>query len=378
MSLSIEQLTNPIDEDEALAQVIAIFDSLGFTASSWQEGSIPRTILEYLAKFRSDGSILINTIASGGLNELATDDSLTLLSDSHYDNQRSEGVRTIGDVTLTVASGSGPYSKGVGTVIVRDPVRNLRYRNVNALSLSDAAPTTDAFEAEVIGSASNDPGLDEVSQLVTALAGVTLTNAVDWVTTAGADAELDDELRTRNRTKWTTLASAGPKGVYINASLNADESLTRVTVDDTNAASAGAVAVYLADEDGGSTVTSAALTAATAANNEVAPLGATVTTAKASDLAITVNYSAVYDPTTFATAADAKTAIDESITAYFKTVPIGGQNGVFPLGGIYEAANAVSGIVNVLVTNPTTDTALTIGQVGTLTLDAGRSATPLT
>ena len=144
MALSIEQLLDPVTEAEALEQILDIFESLGFSARSWQSGSIARTIVQAMAVLRSDSSELAVTIAAGFLNELSTGDFLTLLSDSHYDNQRTEAVRTRGDIEVVTAAGAGPYALAAGDVLVQDAFGNT-YRNLNALSLASLRtrrPTT--------------------------------------------------------------------------------------------------------------------------------------------------------------------------------------------------------------------------------------------
>ncbi len=364
MSLSVEQLTTINTVDEALELILSILESEGFPARSWQEGSVNRTEVEYLAQLLASNSELIATITKGGFNDLAVGDGLTLFSDSSYDNQRDEAVRTRGLIRLTVASGSGPYSVGVGESIVLDPGRDLRYRSLNAMTLTSAAPVTDTFEAEVPGSEGNDPVAGEINVLVTALAGVTVVNVGSpWPTLNGADEEGDPELQTRNTNKWATLSEAGPKGLYIFWALAADASVTRVSVDDTNSEGAGTVIVYIADADAGlGAPTDATVLAYILARRT---LGATVTVLPAVSLPLVVTYTATYDPTVFDDDAAAEAAVESALNAFRATFPIGGVGfgEAFPLGGIYSAANAVAGIVNVTFSAPLADTPMLISQV---------------
>ncbi len=370
MALSLDQLFTPVDENEALELVLDVFQSLGFTARSWQDGSIPRTIVEYLAKFLADQSVNTNLIAKGVFNDHATGAMLTLFSASQYDNVRDEGVRTQGNVEMSVASGSGPYSKAIGEIIVRDTTNDIRYRNVNAATLTTAtSPVSVLFEAELIGADGNQAVEDEVDELVTAMAGVTLTNDASWVTLDGADAESDAELRVRNKNKWATLSTSGPKGAYVVWALDADESVTRVGVDDTNALGTGTVGVYLATDTG--PASGAAVTAAQTYINTQLPLTAAATVAAATELDIPVTYVATHDPAILSTPAIAQAAVEAAIVAYFVTIDVGGvydgSTRVFPLGGIYGAAIAVNGIVNIVLTAPTIDTPMLISQVATTT-----------
>lgn len=377
MSLSVEQLTTAVTPEAALELILDILESEGFPARSWQEGSVNRTEVEYLAQLLASLSVLINGITEGGFNDLATGLALTLFSSSHYENDRDEGARARWNIRLTTASGSGPYSPGIGEVIVQDPDLGVRFRNVNALSLTDAGPTEDVFEAELIGVDGNAPGIGDINVLVTALAGVTVTNPDTTPVQNGADPEEDDELKTRNRNKWATLSTSGPDEIYRIWALEADQSVTRVGVDDTNAAGTGTVAVYIADATAG--LGAPADATVLAYIQEHRPLTATVTVDAAVSLLVTVTYSATHDPTVFSTPAEAEAAVEAALNAYRETFPIGGEGPVgakvLPLGGLYAAANAVSGIVNVTFSAPTVDTPMLVSQVATFSISG--SSTPI-
>ena len=249
--------------------------------------------------------------------------------------------------------------------------------HLNALVLTDGGATEDVFEAELIGVDGSAPGTNDINVLVTALAGVTVTNPDASPLVNGADVEGDPELQTRNTNKWATLSMSGPSGIYIVWSLAADQAVTRANVDDTNAAGAGAVVVYIADADAGLAGPTDAVVLAYILERR--PLGATVTVLPAASLPVVVTYVASHDSTIFATAAEAEAAIEAALDTYRQTFPIGGTGPtgakVFPLGGVYAAANAVTGIVNVTFTSPTIDTPMTVGQVAVFT--ATGTSTPV-
>lgn len=357
MALSVTQLQTATTVDAALEFVLDVLESEGFPARSWQEGSVNRTFVEYLAQLMAASSQLSNAISAGGFNATSEGLALTLFSSSHYENDRDLGARARYDIQLTVASGSGPFSKGIGTVIVEDPVRLIRYRNVNALTLTDTVPVEDVFEAELVGIAGNDPGVGDISSLISAMAGVTVTNLSATPVLNGADAEGDAELKVRNSAKWSSLSEAGPKATYVRSALDADESVTRVSVDDTNALGAGTVVVYIADATAGlgAPTTTTVLAYIEARKN----LTATVTVEAAVGISIIVTYAITYDSTVYANDAAAKTAVELAINTYNSTFPVGGEGPagakVYPLGGLYQAANAVVGIVNVTLSVPSVD-----------------------
>ena len=377
MALSVDQLQTATTVDAALELILGILESEGFPARSWQDGSVDRTTVEMLAQLMSASSQLSNTTSKNGFNQTATGSGLTLFSASHYENDRDEGTRARWNIRLTTATGSGPYSPGIGEVIVQDPGLGLRFRNVNAMTLTDSGATEDIFEAELIGVEGSSPATDDIDVLVTALAGVTVTNPDANPTVNGADVEGDDELETRNTNKWATLSVNGPKGIYTVWALAAEPAVTRGNVDDTNAAGAGAVVVYIADASAGLGAPTDASVLAYIQARRV--LTATVTVLAAVSLPITVTYVATHDSTAFTTPALAEAAIEAAIDTYRQTFPVGGTGPtgakVFPLGGLYAAANAVSGIVNVTFTSPTANTAMVFGQVATFT--ATGTSTPV-
>ncbi len=331
MSLSIAQLTTATTQEAALELLLDLLESEGFPARSWQEGSVNRVNLEVMADVFASNSVLIADITKGGFNNLATLDGLTAYSASAYENNRVGAVRAQFNIELTVASGSGPYSPAIGAVLVKDPGLNLQYRSLTALTLTSAAsPITGLFEAEVAGTGGNAPGANDIDTLVSALAGVTVTNPSGTPDKNGANAELDDELQTRNTNKWALLSENSPKGTYISWALAGDASVTRVSVDDTNSAGAGTVIVYIADKDIG--LGSPATVTVLAYINARKTLGATVTVLAAVSFAQNVTYVATHDPAVFSSEALAKTAIEAALTSYFETMPISGIGLKMPIG----------------------------------------------
>lgn len=373
MVLSVQQLQTATTVDAALEIILDILVSLGYPARSWQDGSVNRNTVEYLAQLMAASSQLSNAISAGGFNATAEGLALTLFSASHYENDRDLGARARFNIELTVASGSGPYSQGIGTVIVQDASRALRYRNVNILTLTDSAAVEDVFEAEVIGIEGNDPGAGDIDGLITALAGVTVTNLSATPTLNGADAEGDPELKVRNSAKWSSLSEAGPKATYVRWALDADESVTRVSVDDTNSLGAGTVIVYIADATAG--LSTPTTTTVLAYIEERKNLTATVTVLPAVGISIIVTYAITYDSTVFANDAAAKTALELALNTYNSTFPVGGEGPegakVYPLGGLYQAANAVVGLVNVTLSVPSVDIPMLVKHVAIFTALSG-------
>lgn len=384
MALSVEQLTTPVTEAEALEQHLDILVSLGFPARSWQSGSVPRTLVQLTARLRANASTTVTGIAKGGFSALAEGGWLTLLSASHYENDRQGAVRTKGDVRLVCASGSGPYTKAAGTVVVKDSVTGQQYRNVGGFTLSSAASVDVLFEADVAGTAGNVAD-GAINTLVTSMAGVTVNTSgfpSDWygVTggAAGAAEETDAELRVRNSGKWATLGIGGPKRAYKTWVLEALPTVTRVGVDDANTISPGVVGVYLADATGGVADAGNVVRDYLLGTDGVGrhPIGPAPTIAAATDVSITPAYVATYDPTYYASAGAAETALDAAIDAHYAQLPVGGYQSPsnpavyqFTLGSLYAAVVAVPGIINVVLTAPTAN--VTMAQFSTVAVSGG-------
>ena len=107
--LTISQLTKVVTRDEALTSLLTMLQGFGFNTTSWQTGSIQRSLVEIGAEIWSQASGTVATITNNGFNQLATKEGLTQFSDSVYDNQREEATPTQGTMRLTETGGGGPY-----------------------------------------------------------------------------------------------------------------------------------------------------------------------------------------------------------------------------------------------------------------------------
>lgn len=377
MALSIAQLTTPLSRAEALDFLIQQLDALGFTASSWQEGSKQRTFLELFALVWSDVSHTVKTLVQAVYNELAEGDTLTALAKSWYDNTRLAAVATRGPLRLTTAVGSGPYTIAVGQLVVADANYGYTYRNVTGGTLTGGATNdTIIFEAEVAG-ANRNVAPNTITVLQTALAGVSVSNPVitgsTWYTTAGADEESDAALRTRNRTKWATLAIGKPGDAYLNLALQV-AGIARAKIDDTNARDTGFTDVYLA----GSTATAAGadVTAVQALFDLYEAASATTTAFAAAEKTINV-VGTVYIEGGKNTAAG-REVVRQRLRDYINGLDIGGVvlppavTGVVPKSELIGAVTSAPGVKSFAMTAPVSDTAMGVNEVavvGTLPAD---------
>lgn len=239
-----------VSTDEAKQDLLDLLDSLGFAATSWQEGSLALLAVEMSALIWSRVSSVAVTVRDNMHVPTAFGEGLTRLSRSHYDNEREKAVATRRLITLACAAGQGPHVIDVGDIVVSDDTGQT-FRNVEGNGVvypvnlsSGGGPITFRFEAEIAGSAGNVAN-GEVNQLVTTLAGVTVT--ADVIEREGVDQESDPRLRQRNTSKWALLTELELIDDAVeNIVLNASPTIAVVRIDSQNPRGAGTVNVWIA------------------------------------------------------------------------------------------------------------------------------------
>ena len=382
MALSVDELIVPITKEQALELLLDILRAHGFPVSSWQSGSKQRTMIEAFAELASEELLVANELARAGLLPLSTGGWLTLLADSHYDEDRFEAKKTVGKIQLADAESTGPHVIGIDEMVISD-ADGRRFRNITGGTLTLAGNLELQFEAEVAGSDGNVED-ETITVVVDGPPGVTVTNLADWIITAGANEESDPSLQERCRTKWAGLGVNGPAEAYVNWAREADSAVTRVFVDDTNPDGPGTLTVYIAGDDGA--VTGPVVTAVTnyieGTTDQVGrlPIGALLTVESAVNHAISFT-GTVYFDSTFVEA-EIQEQVEAAIEDYFKTVPIGGvrsiddEDGEFLLGGLYHSLFSIPGGVNIALTAPITNVALALGRVAVVGSYSGLTYAP--
>ncbi len=319
-----------VTHDEAKQTKLELLDAAGYTATSWQEGDPGLAHVELSAEVDVQASKVAVFLKEAGLNETATGEALTRFSRSHYDNERTGSVAAQRRVTLACASTAGPHTFSASDLVLAHP-DGPTYRLIDNGDPGVVFPVTLTsggskanliFEAEVPGAASNKPD-NTVRQLVTTLAGVTVTSDVSE--RDGVDVEQDAVLRVRNRTKWALLTQFELiDDAVINICLNATQSVTGVIVDSQNPRGAGTFDVYMAEEFGTASAGDIAL-AQSAIDSRVFGSSATPktcivygSTEVPLSISGTVYYKGSYEP------AEMEAATLAAIEAYVKLIPLGG------------------------------------------------------
>lgn len=358
MTTSLADLLETPTAEDVKETVLGILETVGFPTSSWKPTSVPIRLIDAFAEVAADVSLAVAAIARGVLLELAEGEWLTLRADDSYQVERQPAVATIGTITLT-DGGGGPYVIAAGSLIAVSDTGQ-RYRNSTGGTLALNGTLDLEFTAEAVGEAYNVAG-STVTELSTPLAGVTISAASDWITTAGSDGESDDRLRERCRTKWATLATGSPAAAYVSWILDAAPNITKVSVRDDNPYGEASVQVTCATATGPASVADVAL--AQAAVDAKRPIGSYVEAVSAATLTITVT------GTVYVRAAQSMAAQAATVAAFAELTEVLEIGETVYYTRIIDTIHATSGVRNVVLSAPTADTSLTPTQVAVFDLD---------
>lgn len=340
-----------VTHDDAKQSKLDLLDSVGFTATSWQEGEPALALVELTAEVESQNSQVAVFLKGAYINATSSGEALTNFADSFYDNQRFGAVATQRTVSLACIATAGPYTlapDGTHDVVLQHP-DGPTYRLINdgvtvfPVTLASGGSVSGLlFEAEVAGAAGNKAP-NTVTILLTTLAGVTVTS--DLQSREGSNDETDAALKLRNKTKWALLSKyelidLAVKNLCLVAGGGA---ITDAVVDATNPRGVGTFDVYVTGLLNTASPTDVA-NAQAAVNRYVMGASATppiglVAAAPSVFLNITgtVFYQGSYDPEDLAAATQA--ALEELI----KLIPLGGfdfypgPSNVLPVNDIESA-----------------------------------------
>jgi uncharacterized phage protein gp47/JayE len=355
---SLSDLLSTPTSDEVKSTLLGMLETVGFPTSSWKPTSVPIRLLDATSEVIADLGLKVAILARAGFSELAEAEWLSLRSEDSYQNTRQPAVATVGTITLT-DGGGGPYVIAAGSLIAVAETGQ-RYRNITGgtLALNDTLDLE--FRAEAVGESYNVAG-STVTELATPLAGVTISAASDWITTAGSDGETDARLRERNRTKWATLATGSPASAYVAWILDAAPNISKVSVRDDNPLGQQSVQVVCATGTGPASAADVAL--AQAAIDAKRPVGTLLEAISATSATVTVT-GTVYVRAASLVAAQA--AAVAGFAALTEELEIGAT--VY-LSRIIDTIHTSSAVRNVVLTAPGGDTALTPLQVATFSLN---------
>lgn len=374
---ALDTLLTPMTVDEAREAIYSALAARGVTTTSWEPGAVVRTIIAGLSVVVSALSTMQAQIAKLGFLEHAEGDWLTQVAYYVYGVERDTGTFAAGTLTFDNASGA-IYSGAAGDLIVSSSVTGKEYRNTASYTIGALATGVSIdFEAVEVGSDSS-AGAGQIDTMVTALAGVSVTNAVALV---GADPEDDATLRIRCKEKLGSLSPNGPADAYAyfaRIAKKADGTSAGVTRVRVIPDGTGTVAVYVATPTGAVTGTIGDTTTALGAvdasiQTNVVPQCVTANVASVTTTSVNVLYEIWVRSTIGMTNAQVTAAVQTALDTFFSTHPIGGEIIDSDPGAMYvDAIRAAiaealptGSIVKLSIGAPLADVPISVGQVAT-------------
>lgn len=362
MALSLSDLIKPETVDEALQTLLDLLELEGFPVTSWQPGSVPRTIVKAESTRYVYLLQLVAEIAKGGFVDLASGGWLTLLAQNVYSLTREPASFTRGNILLSDAGG-GPFTIVAGQLKVAEP-GGLIYSNITGGTLPLFGTLTLSWQAEAAGAKYNVP-TNTAMTLRTPLPGVTASNpggvGGTWITQQGADEESDASLRLRCKARWPELGNGATKDAYRKWALEASLEVTRVAVIE-NAQGSGTVRIFLAGPSG--PVSSTAVTAVDAYIQVRRPLCVKVTTlsstARVVNVSATIRVKASYAGALLGRANQVLTELAQS---YEMGDPVYRSE-------LIERLMGIQGVVDVVLSSPATDVFPLFGEAVSFTFSA--------
>jgi hypothetical protein len=359
--LTWKQLTTEVSDSAALSTILAGLSSIGFQATSWQEGSIQLTFWQYVARLYSGFTGYVRQIALAGYPHYAAeagDDYQDALGEKAYDLLRVAALTTLGEMTLTLSAAAPAASWDAGELVIADAesAPGNSFRVLEAGSLLPGQSASFEVAAEVAGTAGNI-GSNSTLYLWTPIVGLSATNPAlsgssTWITRAGQDKEASTRYADRMIGRWSRL-SLGTDGAYAAWAKEALPELTRVKVRE--GTDEGSVQIIGATSTG--TLTNDQITTITEyldgtfdgrrrmpINDDLEVLGATVRTTPT--LNLTVTCQAAY-------ASDVAARVSAALTTVFGAIDIGGQivppstTGKILSSKIYQTVMSQTGVLDV-------------------------------
>jgi hypothetical protein len=352
------------------ANGLAIATGLGIDTTSWQAGDPTRSLYHWMSDSLATLEELVSGFVKSGFLEYATGDWLTILAKQVYNVDRIEATFATAPCVLTNAGG-GLFTPEAGDVVALNSTTGKTYTNTTGGTLSSSGTLTLDFSADEAGADSN-AAVGEIDTLVTTMLGVTISNGLAAV---GIDQESDESLRERCRAKLAALSPNGPRDAFEfvvrDSTLTGNSTITRARV--IGESGTGDVTIYVAGA-AGAVLTGAVSAAQTAAETWAAPLCVTPSVVNSSNVSVPVTYEVWMYTSVGEDDATVQAKIAADLLAMFATRPIGGDI-IAPAttGKLYQSLIEATikesypdHTFRVVVTAPSGDTSLAIGEVATL------------
>ena len=354
MTVSLLDIASKTTPSQALALLLSYLTTSGLPATAWQEGSVPRALLEGESIAYADAMNLAAAIANGNILDLSAGEWLTQLAANMYRLDRKPALFAQGTVRITNTSGS-IFSAGAGTLLASSTQSSTAFRITTAIvALASGSFVDVAAQAEEAGLSGN-VAVDTISSLLTPYPGIAISNpgvSGVWLTQVGTREETDVSLRTRCRARWPQQGGGKTLLAYEGWALSVDQ-VTQARVfpnrDLGGATADGKIVVIIAGDSNPLDNSVVMAVAAYLLPRASLCTKILVDAATAFDvpISLTVSVQTAFLATTQA-------AVDDAIRTLIASKKIGER---LYRAEIVEAAMSVPGAGNVVVTSPASDLA---------------------
>lgn len=226
MPLSIDSVLQTTSEEEQLAFLIDTLQSIGFTATAWQTGSVQYNILRAVARTYASG---VNIVRSFAENVIVNprDAWLDLVGEYRFGIARLAAVATQRNIRFTNTTAS-PVAVPAGAYVATDDDDAIRYLTDSADTVPALGTVDIACTAETAGTAGNVPYVTDVVVQSPSLPGVTAALIDEDLLTVGTNTESNERYWTRCQLRWAELTYSSGAAAYELWALTAAPSLNRV------------------------------------------------------------------------------------------------------------------------------------------------------
>lgn len=223
MPLSVRQLRTPSTREQVIAVLIDYLESIGFSPSSWQEGSAARNLLEAVADTYAGATEIVAQILEQTL-EAPSGAWQDMLGALWYQLPRLEAVAAQRNAIFVAAASAPLQSISVGTWIVTTTGDPVRWRVTSGTEIGPSETVSVPVIAEFGGVAGNTARAVKIQS--PSYSGLTLT--LDAPDVPGVDREPDARYQQRLDRRFAELTYSVGLRAYELWALTAAPSLTRV------------------------------------------------------------------------------------------------------------------------------------------------------
>lgn len=333
---TLSDLLTSRGRDAFMAELLTNAADLGLATTSWQPGSVVRTILAIVAQSLATESEVNVEPVKGGFGDLQSSIGWTRLwSKQTYNVDAVLAQPATGYIDATNTS-STQYDIDPGDLIVAHSTTGKTYRNVEAISIpANGSLNNIAIMATEVGTGSNAAATFVTVVIAPSMDGVTISNPEAVL---GSDDEGVTALVTRSRESQGALSPNGPKDAYNYVVKTPELCATGQPI--TRAAtvanpSTGAVTVYVATASGAPEASDVAI-CQTALDKSAEPWCVTATAVAATPLVIPVTYEVWVRSQK--TEAEIKSLIATALSEFFAAQDVGGTILPPDVGRVYGSA----------------------------------------